>query len=251
MLTQEEFEGNEHLIAEVARLSVTSTSPLERLERALSPWVAYVIVPTFALANAGVTLSADAVGGLVSDPVTVGVLLGLVVGKTIGVFGATVAAVKLGLGRLPADTTLRHVLGLSMCAGIGFTVALFVTSISLADPALAASAKVGILFGSLLAGALGYGFLRLGAARRPSDSAERVGGEGAHPLGERHLRREAEERRERVPVTPRCGAHRRRGTRPRPWARDRPGPQARSPCRGSCAARRSPRCTPRGRRCPS
>lgn len=160
VLTEEEFEENEHLIAEVARLSMNSTSPLARLERALSPWVAYVIVPTFALANAGVVLSADTLGGLVSDPVTLGVGLGLVVGKTLGVFGASVVAVKLGIGRLPTDTTWRHVFGLALCAGIGFTVALFVTSISLRDPAIADSAKVGILFGSLLAGVLGYTFLR-------------------------------------------------------------------------------------------
>jgi NhaA family Na+:H+ antiporter len=161
VLTEHEFEENEHLIAEIGRLSVTSTSPLARLERALSPWVAYVIVPTFALANAGVTLSADALRGLVSDPVTVGVVLGLVAGKTLGVFGASVVAVKLGVGRLPAGTTWRHVFGLAVCAGIGFTVALFVTSISLTDPAVAASAKVGILVGSLTAGVIGYGFLRM------------------------------------------------------------------------------------------
>ncbi|MGQ0433759.1 MAG: Na+/H+ antiporter NhaA [Microthrixaceae bacterium] len=165
VLTQEEFEENEHLIAEVARLSVTSTSPLARLERALSPWVAYVIVPTFALANAGVVLSTDALGGLASDPVTLGVVLGLVVGKTLGVFGASVIAVKLGIGRLPAETTWRHVFGLALCAGIGFTVALFVTSISLTDPVVADSAKVGILFGSLAAGALGFSFLRTGPER--------------------------------------------------------------------------------------
>lgn len=160
VLTQEEFEHNEHLIAEVSRLSVYSTSPLARLERALSPWVAYVIVPTFALANAGVVISADTLGGLLSNPVTLGVGLGLVVGKTVGVFGASFVAVKLGVGRLPTDTTWRHLFGLSLCAGIGFTVALFVASISLTDPALADSAKVGILLGSLAAGLLGYAFLR-------------------------------------------------------------------------------------------
>jgi NhaA family Na+:H+ antiporter len=177
VLTQEEFEENEHLIAEVARLSVTSTSPLARLERALSPWVAYVIVPTFALANAGVTLSAETLGDLASDPVTLGVGLGLVVGKTVGVFGATVVAVKLGIGRLPTGTTWRHLFGLAICAGIGFTVALFVTSISLTDPALADAAKVGILFGSLLAGTLGYTFMR--TIPEPEASLEpNVGPEG-------------------------------------------------------------------------
>jgi len=160
VLTEAEFEENEHLIAEVARLSVHSTSPLARLEAALSPWVAWVIVPTFALANAGVVLSGDTLSSLLTHPVTLGVGVGLVVGKTVGVFGASVLAVRLGIGRLPVGTTWRQVFGLAMCAGIGFTVALFVTSISLTDPAVADAAKVGILLGSLVAGTLGFAFLR-------------------------------------------------------------------------------------------
>ena len=161
VLTPTEFEDNEHLIAEVARLSVHSTSPLARLEAALSPWVAWVIVPTFALANAGVVLSGDTLGNLLTSPVAMGVGFGLVIGKTVGVFGASALAVKLGIGRLPTGTTWRQIFGLAMCAGIGFTVALFVTSISMTDPAVATSAKVGILLGSLVAGVLGYTFLRL------------------------------------------------------------------------------------------
>jgi NhaA family Na+:H+ antiporter len=170
VVTGEEFEENEHLIAEVARLSMHSTSPLERLERGLSPWVAFVIVPVFALANAGVPLSGDAIGGLVSDPVTVGVLVGLVVGKPVGVLAASFVAVRLGIGRLPAGTGWRQMAGLGVCAGIGFTVALFVTSLSFTDPALADSAKVGILAGSLLAGVVGYGLLR--TSDRPAPDEE-------------------------------------------------------------------------------
>jgi Na+:H+ antiporter, NhaA family len=160
ILTDAEFEANEQLMAEVARLSVHSTSPLERLERALSPWVAFVIVPMFALANAGVKLSGDALSGLVSDPVTLGVGVGLVLGKTVGVLAATALAVRLGIGRLPAGATWRQMLGVAVCAGIGFTVALFVTSLSFTDPALTDSAKVGILAGSLIAGLAGYAILR-------------------------------------------------------------------------------------------
>ena len=160
VLTQEEFAENEQRIAEVARLAMWSTSPLERLEHALSPWVAYVVVPVFALANAGVSLSGDAVGGLVTNPITAGVLLGLVVGKTVGVFGATAIAVRLGLGRLPAGTTWRHLAGLAVSAGVGFTVALFVTSLSFDTAAQADAARVGILFGSTLAGVVGYLILR-------------------------------------------------------------------------------------------
>ena len=164
VLTPGEFAENEQRIAEVARLAMFSTSPLERLERALSPWVAYVVVPVFALANAGVALTGDAVGGVVSEPVTTGVILGLVVGKTAGVLGATALGVRLGIGRLPPGVTWRHVLGLAVAAGVGFTVALFVTSLAFDDPAVADSAKVGILAGSLLSGGLGYLILRTAPA---------------------------------------------------------------------------------------
>jgi Na+:H+ antiporter, NhaA family len=168
VLTQEEFAENEQRIAEVARLAMFSTSPLERLERALSPWVAYVVVPVFALANAGVSLSGDAVGGIVSDPVTTGVLLGLVVGKAVGVFGFTAIAVRAGLGRLPTGTTWRHMLGLATAAGVGFTVALFVTSLSFDTAAATDAAKVGILFGSGIAGIVGFTLLRTAPAAAPA-----------------------------------------------------------------------------------
>jgi NhaA family Na+:H+ antiporter len=168
VLTQEEFEENELLTAEVARLAMYSTSPLERLASALSPWVSYVIVPVFALANAGVRFSGEAVSGLFADPVVMGVAVGLVAGKTVGVFLASVLAVKLGLGKLPAGASWRHVFGLAIVAGVGFTVALFVTSISFTDPVLADSAKIGILLGSVVAGSVGYLFLR--AIPTPADA---------------------------------------------------------------------------------
>ena len=181
VLTQAEFAENEQRIAEVARLAMFSTSPLERLERALSPWVAYVVVPVFALANAGVSLSGDAIGGLVSDPVTAGVLLGLVVGKTVGVFGFTAIAVRMGVSRLPSGTTWRHIFGLSTAAGVGFTVALFVTSLSFDAAASTDAAKVGILFGSTIAGVLGFAILRSSPAgsAAPVEAQEGVAREGA------------------------------------------------------------------------
>jgi NhaA family Na+:H+ antiporter len=161
-----------------------SVSPLERVERALSPWVAYVVVPVFALANAGVALTGDAVRGVVTNSVTVGVLLGLVVGKTVGVFGATALAVRLGLGRLPAGTGWSQLLGLAMVAGVGFTVALFVTSLSFDAAATADAAKIGILAGSTLAGVGGFLVLRsvpLRAERGEQDHVpDRVG------IGEEH-----------------------------------------------------------------
>jgi len=169
VLTRSEFAENEQNISEVARLAMFSTSPLERLERALSPWVAYVVVPVFALANAGVVLDGGAVRGIVTDPTTTGVLLGLVVGKTIGVFGATAVAVRMGIARLPSGTTWRHMFGLATSAGVGFTVALFVTSLSFDTAATTDAAKVGILAGSTLAGIIGFTILRTtpAATERP------------------------------------------------------------------------------------
>jgi Na+:H+ antiporter, NhaA family len=187
VLTRGEFAENEQRIADVARLAMYTTSPLERLERALSPWVAYVVVPVFALANAGVRLSGDAVSGVVSEPVTAGVILGLVVGKAVGIFGATVLAVRLGLGRLPAGTTLRQMFGLATAAGVGFTVALFVTSLAFDTAELADAAKVGILSGSTLAGALGYVILRTApaAGARADGGADVTVGDAAATVARR------------------------------------------------------------------
>lgn len=160
ILTGEEFAENEQRIADVARLAMLATSPLERLERALTPWVTYFVVPVFALANAGVALGADSVTGLVDDRVTLGVVLGLVVGKTVGVLAGTGLGVALGVGELPAEVGWRHVVGVALVAGVGFTVSLFVASLSFDAAAPTDAAKVGILFGSLVAGVLGYLWLR-------------------------------------------------------------------------------------------
>ena len=106
--------------------------------------------------TAGVRLEA---GGL-NARVTLGVVAGLVLGKTIGVFGGAWLAVRLGVGRLPVSVTWRHMIGLAVTAGIGFTVALYVTGLSFDDPAVVSSAKIGILAASSIAGALGFLLLR-------------------------------------------------------------------------------------------
>jgi Na+:H+ antiporter, NhaA family len=159
-----------------------STSPLERLERALSPWVAYVIVPVFALANAGVPITADAVSGIVSNRVTLGVILGLVLGKTIGILGATSIAARIGIGALPPGTTWRMIFGLATVAGVGFTVSLFVASLSFDDPEATDAAKLGILLGSTIAGALGYLILRSSPPATEIGGASSVGSVAGDPL---------------------------------------------------------------------
>jgi NhaA family Na+:H+ antiporter len=146
-------------LAAVARESV---APLDRLEQSLQPWSSFVVVPIFALANAGVRF-ADFNNGIldaITSPITLGVGLGLLIGKLTGISLATWIAVRLGLGRLPRNTGWSHVIGLGFLAGIGFTVSMFVTELAFDDVALADSARVGIFIGSGIAGAIGYTVLR-------------------------------------------------------------------------------------------
>ncbi len=143
-----------------AAFHIKESLPVDvRLVDLLHPWTGYVIIPLFALANAGVPLGAEALRAAVTSPITIGVFLGLVVGKTIGVMGAATLASKLGVARMPDGVTMRQMLGISMAAGIGFTVAIFVTGISLADPALQDQAKIGIFAASLVAALLSAGVL--------------------------------------------------------------------------------------------
>lgn len=132
-----------------------SQSPVRRLERGLHPTVAFVILPLFALANAGVSLSGVGAQDLVA-PTTLGVFVGLVLGKLLGVVGASWLAVRAGLAELPAGLGWRHVLGLGALAGIGFTMSLFVAGLAYEEGgALHLQAKVGILAASVTSSALG------------------------------------------------------------------------------------------------
>ena len=147
-----------------------SRSVAERLEVSLHPYVSYLIVPVFALANAGVVLSADSLSAAVSSSVTIGVALGLLVGKTVGVAGFTWLATRLRLASLPSDVTRMHVLGVSLVAGVGFTVSLFVTSLAFGSSRFGDEAKIGVLTGSLVAAVLGLSVLWLAGRSRPTPS---------------------------------------------------------------------------------
>lgn len=155
-----DYERLQVAIREVRRLALDSEAPLDRLVHLLAPWVSFLIVPVFAFANAGVPVTGSVLTGAAADPVLLGVALGLVVGKTVGVFSAVWLTCRLTLIRLPPGTTWRHVFGLSVCAGIGFTVALFVGDLASADPDVVASTKAGVLLGSVVAGVLGWLALR-------------------------------------------------------------------------------------------
>ena len=137
-------------------------SPLRHLEHALHPWVMFGIVPLFGLASAGVSL--DAGLGALAQPLPLGVLLGLVIGKQLGVFAAIWAAVRSGLAPMPGGATWSHVYGAALLCGIGFTMSLFIGALAFpGDPASIDGARIGTLAGSLVAALAGWAVLRFSA----------------------------------------------------------------------------------------
>src|SRR5215468_2085039 len=134
-------------------------SPLERLSAGLHPWSAFVVMPVFALANAGVALDPAALSDPLARRVAIGVALGLLVGKPLGVTLCSWLALRLGLAALPTGVGLRLVLGAGVLAGIGFTMALFLTALAFEEPALTAASKVGVMGASALAAAGGIALL--------------------------------------------------------------------------------------------
>jgi NhaA family Na+:H+ antiporter len=139
---------------------------LERLETALHPVSSFVIVPIFALANAGVVLTGDAIDHALASRVTIGIVVGLVVGKFVGIVSASALALRLRIGRLPVGLGLRHVTAVAVLGGIGFTVSLFITDLAFRGATID-DAKIGVLAASALAAVIGTIVLRLvlGGAR--------------------------------------------------------------------------------------
>lgn len=134
-------------------------SPLHAIEHGLSPYVFYAIVPVFAFANSGVVLTGLTLGDLLA-PLPLGIALGLFVGKQIGVFGLTWVMVKTGLARLPHGANWAHIYGVACLAGIGFTMSLFIGSLSFSAAEDMNGVRLGVLLGSILSGIVGYGVLR-------------------------------------------------------------------------------------------
>jgi NhaA family Na+:H+ antiporter len=142
------------------------TSPLHRLEHGLSPWVSFLIVPVFGFANAGVSFSGMSPGVLL-EPVTLGVALGLFIGKQVGVFGAAALAIKLRLANLPVAASWPQLYGVALLCGIGFTMSLFIGLLAFPNPLLQDEVKVGVLVGSLVSALCGAALLSV-AKREPS-----------------------------------------------------------------------------------
>jgi Na+:H+ antiporter, NhaA family len=130
-------------------------SPLRHLEHVLHPWVAYAILPLFSFANAGVSWEGLSPGILV-EPVPLGIVVGLFLGKQIGVMGATWGAARLGIGTLPGDATWLQFYGMAMLTGIGFTMSLFIGGLAFDEAGYSAALRVGVLTGSMLSGFAGF-----------------------------------------------------------------------------------------------
>jgi len=154
-----------------------SVSACDRLIDGLHPWTSYLIVPIFALANAGIALSSDAITS--PSAVLAGVAVALVIGKFIGVAAFSWIAVRLGWGRLPDDVTWGHVLGVGAVAGIGFTVSLFITGLAFDDNSLQQDAKIGILLASVIAAGGGAAILALAHRGGPPPDTEALTPEAA------------------------------------------------------------------------
>ena len=149
----------ESVLEEMAKTIDKASAPVQRVEHAHAGVVTFLVLPLFALGNAGVALG-DGLLEKATDPVSLGILVGLFLGKPIGIFSFTFLAVKLGLGDLPPGVTWRMIHGAATLGGIGFTMALFIGGLAFRDPALVEIAKVGIFGASVLSGVLGFLLLR-------------------------------------------------------------------------------------------
>lgn len=142
-------------------------TPLQRLEHSMHTPVAFLIIPLFALANAGIPVYFDSLGETLVHPVTIGVMLGLILGKFLGIAGFSWLAVKLGLGKLPEGVSFVHIAGVSLLGGIGFTMSIFIAELAfVGQTEYLLMAKTGILFASFIAGIGGYIWLYLAGNRR-------------------------------------------------------------------------------------
>jgi Na+:H+ antiporter, NhaA family len=135
-------------------------SPLESVQTALHPWVTFGVAPLFAFANAGVSLEGFALAKLLA-PIPLGIALGLFVGKQLGIFGASWLAIRSGVARMPEGATWAQLYAVSIIAGIGFTMSLFIGMLAFDDPARAADVRFGVLSGSLVSAVVGYVLLRI------------------------------------------------------------------------------------------
>ena len=151
---------------ELEDITQHAQAPMLRMEHGLHPWVAFAVVPLFALANAGVRIPAD-FGAALAQPVVIGIVVGLVLGKQLGITAAAWLVVRSGFASLPDGVAWRHMYGVAWLGGIGFTMSLFVAELAFPNPVLEDAAKLGILLASVIAGCGGFVVLFLAHRRTP------------------------------------------------------------------------------------
>jgi NhaA family Na+:H+ antiporter len=148
-----------HILDDIRHYSKAAMTPLQRLEHGMHPLVGFVVMPIFALANAGITFSSTFFADMSSN-ISLGVIFGLILGKFIGIVGFSKIAIKLKLATLPANVNWKHIYGVAMLAGIGFTMSLFISELAFTDLSYIIQAKIGIFIASLFCGIGGYLILR-------------------------------------------------------------------------------------------
>lgn len=177
-LSDEPTAGEIHQMTIIARESV---SPAEHLEELLHPATSFLVLPVFALANAGVTLRSDMLSGPGTTRVAIAVIVGLVIGKLTGILAGAWLGTRLRLAVLPADTQWSHLAGAAALGGIGFTVSLFITGLAFADAALVDAAKLAILAASVAAALVGAGILLATRPERAAVAVETMGADTGSP----------------------------------------------------------------------
>lgn len=156
MLTNQEHQAS---VQELELLCEEVQSPLQKLEHILHPWVSYGVLPLFALANAGVSLPADGPLATLVHPIGIGIVVGLMLGKPLGIFAFSWLAVRSGLGELPQGVRWPLIAGAGILGGIGFTMSLFISVLAFQSPSYITDAKMGVLLASLLSGLTGMALL--------------------------------------------------------------------------------------------
>lgn len=154
------------LIIPVSSAHAERAGPASRLENALAPWVNYFILPLFALANAGISFQESSLSAMFHNPVAIGVFLGLLIGKPIGIVAASAAAVYLGAAHLPMGVRWKHLVSAGFLGGIGFTTSVFLANLAFGNHVLFDHSKIGILSASMIAAFLGWLLLKISTKER-------------------------------------------------------------------------------------
>ncbi len=148
-------EEQQDILEQIQTVRGQAMTPLQKMEHALNPVVAFLILPLFALSNAGLEFNAEIMSSLLGS-VSLGIGLGLILGKTIGIFGFSALLIKLKIAELPPNVNWVQMIGIGLMAGIGFTMSIFISELAFNDPIVKEQAKMAILLASVIAGLLGY-----------------------------------------------------------------------------------------------